>query len=142
MRVLVTGSRDWTDQLTIYRALLEHVVMPHWEKGYDRDGHVVDWVMPSDFVLVHGHCPTGADAIADDWVIGHDRLAERHPAQWIDAHGHYNRGAGFRRNTHMVYLGADLCLAFILNNSKGATHTANLAEKAGIRTIRYTEQEQ
>jgi hypothetical protein len=150
MRVLVTGSRDWTDRGAVYRALHHHVVDQHWEKGYDSKGIFVNWVKPDDFVLVHGACPTGADAIADDWCIGWHFVAERHPADW-QQHG---KRAGFLRNKHMVDLGVDLCLAFLnpctktgcghrdarghyeQHDSHGAAMTAALCEGRGIPVIR------
>jgi len=134
MRVLVTGSRDWSDRTAIYRALYEHC-QSKWEMGYDGDGHPVDYLPPTDFVLVHGACPTGADAIADGWGIIQWVTVERHPAKWDK----YGKRAGFLRNAEMVAMGADLCLAFIKDNSRGATMCANLAESVGIPTIRYTE---
>ena len=125
MRVLVTGSRDWTDRKTIEDALYDVLVTA--------SGNVV---------VVHGACPSGADKIAAEWVdvIGrHDYglSEERHPALWRPA-GVLDRSAGFKRNAEMVALGADLCLAFIHSGSRGATHCADLAEKAGIPVRRFT----
>lgn len=133
MRVLVTGSRDWDDGTAIYRALHVEVVEKFWLRGYDSEGNFVDWIKPDDFVLVHGDCPTGADMISDEWCISRFFVAERHPADWKK----FGKPAGFIRNKEMVERGADLCLAFIKNNSRGASMTADLAEKAGIKTLRY-----
>ena len=121
-RVLVTGSRTWDDKdfiwnmLDVLLAELRHVI------------------------IVHGACPKGADAIAQGWVRHHlinrrnsQVRAERHPADW-QQHG---RAAGFRRNAEMVRLGADLCLAFVRDNSRGATNCADLAERAGIEVRRF-----
>lgn len=121
MRILVTGSRDWDDWLEIAVQLFRHT-------GYDQT------------TVVHGACPTGADHIAD--IVASELmpfletvrvLVERHPAEWEE----YGKRAGFIRNAKMVDLGADVCLAFIKNGSKGATMTADLAEKAGIPVKRF-----
>ena len=118
MRILITGSRDWTDGNAIDTAL--------WRAAL---GCLPDL----DVVLVSGACPTGADAIAEGIAGEGGFTIERHPADW-DKHG---RAAGPIRNAEMVALGADLCLAFIKNHSKGATGCAVLAEKAGIPTRRF-----
>jgi hypothetical protein len=116
-RVLVTGSRDWVDKGRIW-----HELDQLWDLASGR------------LTLVHGDCPTGADAFADAWGDSrHGVKVERYPANWKK----YGKAAGFRRNAEMVAAGADICFAFIRNQSKGATHTANLAEKAGIRVWRF-----
>lgn len=112
MRVLITGSRSWRDVSTIHEAL---------RRVRDRYGR---------FTLVSGHSPKGADAIAERIAVQLGLPIELHPADW-KAHG---RSAGFVRNTAMVQLGAEICLAFIHNNSRGASHTAALAMDAGIPT--------
>lgn len=114
MRILITGSRDWADWNLLNNTLNEYA-------------------NERDIVVVHGDCPRGADALAQKWVDYQRVRVERYPADW----NAYGKAAGFRRNAEMVNLGADVCLAFIKNGSRGATHTANLAEKAGIPVRRF-----
>lgn len=118
-RVLITGSRDWDDWATLSAALTEEWNAVEWRHGS---------FTQKDVVFVHGDCPTGADRMADGWCFRMDIEPERHPADW----DRYGKAAGFVRNAGMVDLGADVCLAFIKNESKGATMTAELALKAGI----------
>lgn len=120
MRVLVTGSRDWRDAQAIARALID---------AEDRLGGY-----PDSMTLVHGGA-RGADSIAADVAGQGGWEIEAHPADW----DLYGKSAGFRRNAEMVRLGADICLAFIRANSRGASHTAALAKAAGIPTRIYTE---
>lgn len=127
-RLLVTGSRSWSDRDTIRAALREA-----W-----RD------LQPGPIPLVHG-AATGADTIAADiWTRG-GLTAEPHPADWdtpcTDACYHRPREkngrpycplAGHYRNQAMVDLGADLALAFPLGESRGTQDCMKRARKAGI----------
>lgn len=114
-RVLITGSRDWDRPDIIAYAL----------------GLALGEIGP--FVLVHGDA-RGADRMAAELHESYGFTSEPHPANWESL----GKRAGFVRNAEMVDSGADLCLAFIKDNSKGASMCANLAEKAGIPTRRYT----
>lgn len=111
-RILITGSRSWNDT-TIIRDALARVWM--WDAGA---------------ILISGSCPQGADMLCESCWNQWGGIIERHPADW-KRHG---RSAGPRRNAEMVEAGADLCLAFIRAGSAGASHTAELAQRAGIRT--------
>ncbi|MEU8086357.1 SLOG family protein [Micromonospora sp. NPDC049101] len=123
-RVLITGSRDWQDSRVIGNALLDVRDSLDWT---GHDGQAV--------TLVSGVCPTGADYMAELFALDLRWTIERHPADW-KAHG---KRAGYIRNARMVNLGADLCLAFIRNGSRGASMTADMARRAGIQTWIYRE---
>lgn len=116
MRVLITGSRDWPSKDVIETAL--------------RSYHPED-PSASRPILVSGACHTGADAMAEQVAYDLGWKIERHPADWRK----HKKAAGAIRNIGMVNLGADVCLAFIKNKSKGASMTADMAYKAGIKTI-------
>jgi len=117
VRVLVTGSRTWDDEAVIRTALREAFAVT---------------APGEEFVIAHGACPRGADEIADRIGRRMGWTVERHPADWATV-----RGAGFRRNSLMVKLGADVCLAFIRDGSRGASHCAQAARQAGIPVRRY-----
>lgn len=133
-RVLVTGSRDWGDDRSIFHAFNQVITMnrdPQWP-----------------VVLIHGGAK-GLDSAAA--AIAHGEYGwdtEEHLAQW-DTHTvrcpdwHWSlptcKMAGHRRNAEMVASRADVCFAFIKNQSPGATGCAALAETANIPTFYYRE---
>lgn len=129
MRILITGSRDWADYDMLTTTMVE-AVRSHIEQRPELGTGATDWV-----TVVHGDCPTGADRMAQSFC---EQVTfwetERHPADWA----RYGKRAGFVRNAEMVALGADVCLAFIKNESRGASMTASFAEQAGIETRRFT----
>lgn len=118
-RLLITGSRTWTNTLVI-EGFLKYAVNYFTEP----------------VTLVSGACPKGADLLCEQWWERNtDYPIERHPAKWQLL----GKKAGFVRNAKMVELGADLCIAFIKDGSKGATMTANLARDNGISVIEVNE---
>ncbi len=114
-RALVTASRDWDDPELMW-FVLASVVGSH---------------LP-DVVIIHGNYGRG-DMLADAWAVDLGLEPERHDPDWKK----FGRVAGPKRNAEMVQAGADVCLAFIRNASRGATGCADLAEAAGIKTMRY-----
>lgn len=115
-RILVTGSRKWVDYRTIADAIWRH--MSDEEPGT---------------VVVHGGA-AGADSIADVAARTYRLVVEVHHPSW-DVHG---KAAGPIRNQHMVDLGADVCLAFVVDGqSRGTLDCLRRAEKAGIPTEVY-----
>lgn len=105
LRVIICGGRDWKDGERIGRRIRE---------------------LPPDCIIVHGACPTGADAFAD-FYAGKGRVV-RHPAEWDK----YGKRAGPLRNQAMADAGADLCIAFPTKRSRGTWDMVERARKAGI----------
>jgi len=144
-RILVTGSRTWLDRRRLHAEVVRYI-SDSAVLEVDSQGIAVNW-NTTGWVIVHGACPTGADALADDFAVQNFMEQEEHPADWKA----FGKRAGFKRNAEMVALGADVCLAFIAkcnksecrsrppHGSHGASHCADLAESSGIETRRFKE---
>lgn len=122
LRVLVTGSRHLTeDQAAHVQGVLQDVRFADLYKNGRRP-----------IVIVQGECPNGGvDLAAKQWAEQADgATSEGHPADW-ERHG---KSAGPIRNSYMVSLGADLCLAFPATGSRGTWDCIRKAVDAGIPT--------
>ena len=106
MRVLITGSRHWSDWGAIAAEL----------EGFD-----------DDTVIVTGGA-RGADRMAQDVAYEMGYSVAIYQAEWDK----YGRQAGPGRNQRMVDAGADLCLAFPLAGSMGTWDCVRRARAAGI----------
>ncbi len=114
-RVIVFGSREWSLE---YRGYV-------WARLDS---------LPADALIVHGACPTGADAHADEWATFRGRQVERHPANWTEL----GRAAGPRRNQHIARLGADLAIGFRMpGKSNGTDNMADECELVRIPVERH-----
>lgn len=133
IRILVTVSRSWS-AWSVMRSALETTYAKY-----------------PGAILVHGDAARGDRDAAGMWrgLGGKD---EPWPADWQrcasdcrhkPAHTSNNHNycpyAGFRRNTAMVESAPAMVLAFIRDNSRGATHCAQAAEDAGIPVVRYDQ---
>lgn len=111
MRVLITGSRNFTNTKLMYNALSS--------------------IQNNGITLVHGGC-RGADKIAEK--IGKELgfQIEEHLANW-DKHG---KSAGMIRNVEMLNSGIDLVLAFPTKESRGTIHCIKEAVGKNIPVIK------
>ena len=111
--VVVTGARDWADGDAVW-GMLNLELAKATRVGGD-----------ANFVIIHGACKTGADAIASKWCKQRREIELPMPAQW-DEHG---KAAGPIRNNQMALVARCLrdcgwtvtCHAFGLAQSKGGT---------------------
>lgn len=143
LRILITGSRDYTDRMTFTRTV-DRWINEHCPMMY-RD-HIPIERDTSDVVIVHGGA-RGADSLAEDYGQHYGVKTEVHALTKQDWE-RSPRMAGYERNIKMVSLGADVCIAFInlckknncnrikAHGSHGACHCSDLAEHSGIDTIR------
>lgn len=105
-RVIVCGSRGWTDSAKIAERLA---------------------ALPKNTLVVHGGA-RGADKIAAREATKLGLKVQLHGAKWE----RYGKTAGLIRNHEMAAAGADLCLAFWDNRSSGTKHMIAEARKHGI----------
>lgn len=113
MRILVTGSRKWTDASAVAAALEDALVF-----SGPGDEHA----------LIYG-CANGLDQIAFEIADRWDWECVAHVANWEE----YGRRAGPIRNSGMIKHGKpDICLAFPLADSRGTWDTVRKANAAGI----------
>lgn len=120
MRVLITGSRNWTDRARIADRLFDLALIAEETSAW--------WPFVT---LVHGDAP-GADTIAKQEGEKLGFLTEPHNYRKFISPTCSPKRAPLERNTHMVNLGADLCIAFWKDNSSGTADTVNKARAAGI----------
>jgi hypothetical protein len=125
LRILITGSRHITADQALY---VEKVIQEAYVADVVKNGR-----RPK--VIVQGECPYGGvDLVAKQWADGiTDITSEGHSANW-SLHG---KAAGPIRNSEMVKLGADLCLAFPAPSSRGTWDCIRKAVDAGIPTHIY-----
>lgn len=107
MRVLICGSRDWSNPDPIAQVIAS---------------------LPDDAVVVQG-AARGADCIAAALAETRGLAVEAHPADWTK-HG---RSAGPIRNEEMLASGLDAVYAFRLPGaSPGTDHMVRIARRAGV----------
>ena len=115
MRVIVTGTRSWSDRGRIAERLAQ-----------------IDLALPvgaDQPVIVHGDA-RGVDRIAHQEAEKLGMLVEPHPVS--NEEWKLSRSAGFQRNERMALIGADLCIAFWDGRSHGTLDMITRAVKHGI----------
>lgn len=118
MRVLVCGGRDFKDGNRIMHELLKLA-----EDVPGEDDRPIK-------TIIHGCCPTGADAIASALAVGHCIPEWRFPANWMGE----GKAAGPKRNQRMLEIGKpDVVLAF--PGGRGTADMVRRAKAAGVRVI-------
>ncbi len=108
LRVLVCGGRDYPDG-TYVDAVLDSI---HYHQPIRE--------------IIHGGCPTGADAFGAAWGKEVGVLVTECPADWEK----FGRAAGPIRNQQMIDLRPDRVIAF--GGGRGTADCVRRAERADI----------
>lgn len=119
MNVLVCGGRAFNDRDLVEQSLYTLL------RGVPKD---------EPLLVIHGACPTGVDAIADDWAERNGLQMVRCPANWKA----WGPAAGPLRNRAMIELCPQLVVAF--PGGKGTEGMVKLAEQFGIHVKRVPDQ--
>lgn len=110
MKVLVTGGRNFSDRVLLFKSLDEI----HTEYGFD--------------TLIHGGAK-GADSLSGEWAKTKDIKVLVFPADWK----RYGKSAGMIRNKQMINELPNLVIAF--PGGKGTANMVRIAEKSEIKVI-------
>lgn len=111
MRMLVCGSRDWTDRVVMFACL-------------DAIAGVLDITE-----VIEGE-QRGADLMARAWASESGISCIGYPADWP----HRGKAAGTERNERMLAATPGLVVAFPLPQSRGTWHMVTIARAAGVTT--------
>lgn len=115
IRVIVAGSRGFTDQMTAFDEL---------DKLFE--GKVVE--------VVSGRA-AGADLLGELWAGARRQALKCFPAKW-DVHG---KSAGYIRNVEMANYAAEteggMLVAFWNGQSRGTKHMIQAAQQRGLKVI-------
>lgn len=127
-RVLVCGSRGWTDRDKMRQELDAASDIG----GLGEMAHmVIDKVPPQEMVIIHGNA-RGADKMAGEIAEELGYQVEVYPADWAK----YGKQAGFIRNQQMLREGKpDMCIAFWDGKSRGTLDMIERAKAAGHKVM-------
>ena len=118
MKILITGDRNFS---SLGKKIIENLFQQLKEK---------------DVMIIHGHCPSGADHYADTCANNLKIPVKRYPANWKK----YGKAAGPIRNRQMIEIEKpNVVFAFHdkIEASKGTKDTVNCSIKSKIPTFLF-----
>ena len=118
LRVIVAGTRTFTDQQLLYSTL---------------DSILADYPEDKYKIIIISGCAKGADSIAIQYAKDHDYEIKKFPAEW-DKLG---KSAGVRRNLQMAQYASDiyhqgLLVAFWNGESPGTKNMIEVAKRYNL----------